>query len=238
MDRPPRTTAPPSKGIGMTIDGYETESVGLPPVVAELALFEDGIVLVNGDDAEAKSITIAAMTNHERARATAEDRTTNIVVVGDLQDHHVTERALELAVHRLVLATCGERILSRAIRGVIAAFPEDRRWSIDGPIGSALIALITPELVPTHDRPPVVAAQVLVIGPGIRGLIWSDQLDHLESRIPQGSRFGNQTMASAYAKLVDAGRISEEVASERSFCAAKVPQELPVVEPSSTSDPR
>jgi twitching motility protein PilT len=198
------------------MDGYEsTEAIGLPPVVADLATFPTGFIVVHGPDFEATSITLAAMISQEEARAAAEHRPMRIVLVGDLRDHRVTERALELAASKLVLASFDEADAARAIRGTIEAFPPDRWYELEIQIGSTLSALIGPELVPATDGRSVVAAQILVIYPPLRSLISWNKLDSLNARIPLGSRFGNQTRASAYAKLANAGRITKESAAAR-----------------------
>jgi twitching motility protein PilT len=75
---------------------------------------------------------------------------------------------------------------------------------------------VTQQLVPTRDgRGRAVAAEVLVATPAVRNLIREGKTHQVYSAMQAGGKYGMVTMDQSLATLVNAGKISFEVAVER-----------------------
>jgi twitching motility protein PilT len=87
----------------------------------------------------------------------------------------------------------------------------------------ALQGIVTQQLLPTADGSGRVAAcEVLVPTPAVRNLIREGKTHQIYSVLQTGSAQGMQTMDAALVQLVRSGRISQQLAEERS----SAPEEL------------
>jgi twitching motility protein PilT len=76
---------------------------------------------------------------------------------------------------------------------------------------------MTQQLIPTADGASrVVACEVLVPTPAVRNLIREGKTHQIPSAMQTGSSVGMQTMDTALATLVRAGKITQRVAEQRS----------------------
>jgi twitching motility protein PilT len=82
---------------------------------------------------------------------------------------------------------------------------------------------MTQQLIPTADGSARVAAsEVLVPTPAVRNLIREGKTHQIPSAMQTGSNVGMQTMDTALAQLVRAGKITQRMAEQRS----STPEEL------------
>ena len=87
----------------------------------------------------------------------------------------------------------------------------------------ALQGIMTQQLLPTADGSSrVVGCEVLVPTPAVRNLIREGKTHQILSAMQTGAGVGMQTMDSALAQLVRAGKITRRLAEERS----STPEEL------------
>jgi twitching motility protein PilT len=215
------------------------EALGMPSVVRDLATLPRGIVLVTGPTGSGKSTTLAAVLDHINStredhiltiedpieflhqhkrclvnqRELGSDATSfseglraalredpDVILVGEMRDLETISTALTAAeTGHLVLATLHTQDAPQTVDRIIDVFPPHQQQ---------------------HVR--VTAVEILVPTPAVRNLIREGKTHQIYSSIQTGAEHGMQTMDSALAELVRAGRITRDVAQRR----ASVPAEL------------
>ncbi len=148
----------------------------------------------------------------------------DVILVGEMRDLETIHTALTAAeTGHLVFATLHTQDAPQTIDRVIDVFPAAQQQQIRVQLSVALQGIVTQQLLPTADGSGRVAAcEVLVPTPAIRNLIREGKTHQIYSALQTGAQSGMQTMDSALAALVRAGRISAKLAEERST----TPQEL------------
>jgi twitching motility protein PilT len=100
---------------------------------------------------------------------------------------------------------------------VIDVFPSHQQQQVRVMLSVALQGIMTQQLLPTADGSArVVACEVLVPTPAVRNLIREGKTHQILSTMQTGSNVGMQTMDSALAQLVRAGKITQRLAEARS----------------------
>jgi twitching motility protein PilT len=148
----------------------------------------------------------------------------DVILVGEMRDMETIGTAVTAAeTGHLVFATLHTQDAPQTIDRIIDVFPGAQQAQIRTQLAVALQGIMTQQLVPTADGSGRVAAcEVLVPTPAVRNLIREGKTHQIYSVIQTGSSFGMQTMDSALAALVRAGRITRSMAESR----AAVPTEL------------
>jgi twitching motility protein PilT len=84
-------------------------------------------------------------------------------------------------------------------------------------LATTLQGIVTQQLLQTADgRSRAVACEVLICTPAVRNLIREGKVHQIYSIMQAGGRFGMQTMDQSLANLVKEGKISQQLAYERS----------------------
>src|ERR671937_479855 len=213
---------------------FEIKSVdelGLPAVVADLARFQRGFVVVTGPTGSGKSTTLAAMVdivNRERAGhiMTVEDpieflhRHKGCVVnqreVG--ADTHGFAQALKHVLRQDpdVILVGEMRDLETIGTAITAASPPHQQQQVRVQLSTTLQGVVTQQLIPAVDgQGRVAAVEVLVCTPAVRNLIREGKTHQIYSSMQAGGRYGMQTMDMSLSQHIKAGRISQQVAFER-----------------------
>lgn len=142
----------------------------------------------------------------------------DILLVGELRDLETTALAITAAeTGHLVFATLHTNSAAKTIDRLIDIFPADRQSQVRTMVSESLEAVIAQTLLPTADGKGRVAALEILIGvPALRNLIREDKTTQIASVMQVGAHHGMQTLDQALKELVVSGKITRELAAERS----------------------
>ena len=142
----------------------------------------------------------------------------DVILVGEMRDLETISTALTAAeTGHLVFATLHTQSAPQTIDRIIDVFPAHQQDQVRTQLSVALEGVMTQQLIPTADGSSrVVAAEVLVPTPAVRNLIREGKTHQIPSAMQTGSNVGMQTMDTALATLVRAGKITQRVAEQRS----------------------
>jgi twitching motility protein PilT len=141
-----------------------------------------------------------------------------VILVGEMRDLETISTALTAAeTGHLVFGTLHTQDAPQTIDRIIDVFPPEQQAQIRVQLSVTLQGVITQQLIPTSDGAGrCVACEVLVPTAAVRNLIREGKIHQIPSIIQTGSAQGMQSMDSALATLVRAGRITQDVAEGRS----------------------
>jgi twitching motility protein PilT len=142
----------------------------------------------------------------------------DVILVGEMRDLETISTALTAAeTGHLVFATLHTQSAPQTIDRIIDVFPAHQQDQVRVQLSVALEGVMTQQLIPTADGSSrVVASEVLVPTPAVRNLIREGKTHQIPSAMQTGSSVGMQTMDTALATLVRAGKITQRVAEQRS----------------------
>jgi twitching motility protein PilT len=148
----------------------------------------------------------------------------DVILVGEMRDLETISTALTAAeTGHLVFATLHTQDTAQTIDRIIDVFPPSQQGQVRVQLSVALQGIMTQQLLPTADGSGrVVACEVLVPTPAVRNLIREGKTHQIYSVLQTGSAQGMQTMDAALVQLVRSGRITQQLAEERS----SAPEEL------------
>src|SRR3990170_114578 len=203
-----------SLGAAFRLIPYEIKSLddlALPSVVADLARYPRGFVVVTGPTGSGKSTTLAAMVDIVNRERQAH------IMVGEMRDLETISTAITAAeTGHLVFATLHTQDAPQTIDRIIDVFPPHQQQQVRVQLATTLQGGVTQQLLQTADgHGPAVAVEVLVCTPAVRNLIREGKVHQIYSIMQAGGRFGMQTMDQALANLVKSGKISQQLAYER-----------------------
>ena len=140
-----------------------------------------------------------------------------MILVGEMRDLETISTALTAAeTGHLVFATLHTQSAPQTIDRIIDVFPTAQQSQVRMQLSVALQGIMTQQLLPTADGSSrVVGCEVLVPTPAVRNLIREGKTHQIPSAMQTGSNVGMQTMDSALAQLVRAGKITRRLAEER-----------------------
>ncbi|HEX2241536.1 MAG TPA: ATPase, T2SS/T4P/T4SS family, partial [Actinomycetota bacterium] len=120
----------------------------------------------------------------------------------------------------LVFATLHTQDAPQSVDRVIDVFPPTQQQQIRIQLAGTLAGVCSQQLLPTTDgKGRVVAAEVLVVTPAVRNLIREGKTHQIYTSMQSGGKFGMQVMDQHLAELVKRGKVSYEIALERSHHA-------------------
>jgi twitching motility protein PilT len=148
----------------------------------------------------------------------------DVILVGEMRDLETIKTALTAAeTGHLVFATLHTQDAPQTIDRIIDVFPAEQQVQVRTQLAVSLQGVVTQQLLPTSDGSARVAAcEVLVSTPAVRNLIREGKTHQVYSVMQTGSSSGMQTMDSALATLVRAGKVSRSVAE----AASSTPEEF------------
>ena len=116
-----------------------------------------------------------------------------------------------------MFATLHTQDAPQTIDRIIDVFPPHQQQQVRVQLATTLQGVVTQQLLQTADgRSRAVACEVLICTPAVRNLIREGKVHQIYSIMQAGGRFGMQTMDQALANLVKEGKISQQLAYERS----------------------
>jgi twitching motility protein PilT len=141
----------------------------------------------------------------------------DVILVGEMRDLETISTALTAAeTGHLVFATLHTQDAPQTIDRIIDVFPPGQQGQVRMMLSVALQGILTQQLLPTADGAGrTVAVEVLVPTPAVRNLIREQKTHQVYSAMQTGGAHGMQTMDSALADLVRAGKITRELATQR-----------------------
>jgi twitching motility protein PilT len=157
----------------------------------------------------------------------------DVILVGEMRDLETIGTAITAAeTGHLVFATLHTQDTPQTIDRIIDVFPSDQQGQIRAQLAVALQGIMTQTLLPTADGSGrCVAAEVLLPTPAVRNLIRESKSYQIYSVLQTGGAHGMQTMDSALAQLVRAGKITRQLAEARAHSADELRRLLGVSSP-------
>jgi twitching motility protein PilT len=148
----------------------------------------------------------------------------DVILVGEMRDLETIGTAITAAeTGHLVFATLHTQDTPQTIDRIIDVFPPEQQGQVRAQLSVALQGIMTQTLLPTADGAGrCVAAEVLVPTPAVRNLIREAKSHQIYSVLQTGASHGMQTMDSALAQLVRAGKVNRQLAESR----AHAPEEF------------
>lgn len=142
----------------------------------------------------------------------------DVILVGEMRDLETISAALTAAeTGHLVFATLHTQDAPQSVDRVIDVFPPHQQQQIRIQLAGTLAGVVSQQLLPTVDgRGRVVACEVLVVTPAVRNLIREGKTHQIYTSMQAGGKFGMQVMDQHLAELVKKGKITYEMALERS----------------------
>jgi twitching motility protein PilT len=141
----------------------------------------------------------------------------DVILVGEMRDLETIHTALTAAeTGHLVFATLHTQDAPQSVDRIIDVFPAHQQQQVRVQLSTALMGVVTQQLVPTKGgKGRVVAAEVMVATPAVRNLIREGKTHQIYSSMQAGGKYGMRTMDQSLAELVKTGVIELEVALER-----------------------
>ncbi len=138
----------------------------------------------------------------------------DIILVGELRDLDTISMAITAAeTGHLVLATLHTRGAAQTIDRMIDVFPPHQQEQIRTQLADVLEMIVSQVLVPSHDgKTRHLASEIMRITPAIKHLIREKKAFQIKNEIETGKLEGMHTLDNSLQELVNAGKISLELA--------------------------
>ncbi|HXJ62657.1 MAG TPA: ATPase, T2SS/T4P/T4SS family [Actinomycetota bacterium] len=141
-----------------------------------------------------------------------------MILVGEMRDLETIQTAITAAeTGHLVFATLHTQDAPQTIDRIIDVFPPHQQQQVRVQLSTTLQGVVTQQLLQTADgRGRAVASEVLIVTSAVRNLIREGKVHQIYSAMQAGGRYGMRTMDASLAELVRAGRVTPQLAMERS----------------------
>ena len=148
----------------------------------------------------------------------------DVIMVGEMRDIETMQLALTLAeTGHLILGTLHTQDTTHAINRIVDIFPPAHQQQIYTQLSMVLVGILSQALLRTVDQTRrVLACELLRVNNAVGNLIRERQLQQIYSVIQTSKAEGMITMNDSLKQLVAEGKITPDVAMERS----PRPQEL------------
>lgn len=143
----------------------------------------------------------------------------DVVLIGEMRDLETIEAALTIAeTGHLTFATLHTNSCVQTINRIIDVFPPHQQSQVRAQLSFVLEGVVCQTLVPLKSgKGRALAMEVMTPNDAIRNLIREDKLHQVYSQMQVGQgTHGMQTFNQSLADLVMGGKISREMALERS----------------------
>jgi twitching motility protein PilT len=151
----------------------------------------------------------------------------DVILLGEMRDLESMEISLSLAeTGHLVFATLHTNDAAQALDRIIDVFPAERRDQIQIMLAGALQGVISQRLLPAIGGGRVAGYEVLIANEAIRNLIRVGKSRQIRNVMSTGGAQGMQTIETDLARLVAAGLISMETATESSQYPREIQAQL------------
>jgi twitching motility protein PilT len=136
----------------------------------------------------------------------------DVILVGELRDLDTIEAGIRAAeTGHLVFGTLHTTGASGTINRIVDAFPTNQQEQIRTQLSTALMAVLSQQLLKRNDKKGMVAAyEFMVVTPAIANLIRDNKTFRIDSAIQTGKKFGMQLLDDHLWGLFERGIISAE----------------------------
>ncbi len=138
----------------------------------------------------------------------------DVILVGEMRDLETIAMAMTAAeTGHLVLGTLHTRGAAQTVDRIVDIFPPHQQEQIRIQLAESLEMVISQVLLPSADgKRRLLASEVMVCTTAIRQLIRGKKTHQLPTEIETGGQHGMQTLEKSLKNLVNAGKISADVA--------------------------
>jgi twitching motility protein PilT len=144
----------------------------------------------------------------------------DIIIIGEMRDLETIEMAITAAeTGHLVIATMHTRDITSTLNRLLDVFPPGQQNQIRAMLAGSLRGIVCQRLIPSVDDEVVLACELLVNTNAVANIIRDAKETGLESAMQSGKKLGMLTMNDSVQALLDAGKITSEVAAENMFNA-------------------
>ncbi len=142
----------------------------------------------------------------------------DVILVGEMRDLETIQTAITAAeTGHLVFATLHTQDAPQTIDRIIDVFPPHQQQQVRVQLSTTLQGVVTQQLLQTADGAGrAVASEVLIATSAVRNLIREGKVHQIYSVMQAGGRMGMRTMDASLAELVRLGKITQQLAMERS----------------------
>lgn len=143
----------------------------------------------------------------------------DVVLIGEMRDLETIEAALTIAeTGHLTFATLHTNSCVQTINRIIDVFPPHQQSQVRAQLSFVLEGVMCQSLLPLKSgRGRALAVEIMIPNDAIRNLIREDKLHQIYSQMQIGQgHHGMQTFNQSLADLVATGKITRELALERS----------------------
>mgnify|MGYP000011053843 CR=1 FL=1 len=137
----------------------------------------------------------------------------DVILIGEMRDLNTIETALTAAeTGHLVFATLHTNSAAESIDRMVDVFPEGRQRQIRLQLSTALMAVLSQQLLPKKNGGRVCACELMIVTPAIRNLIREGKTPQIASALSTSASEGSITMDNALLQLYRARTITADVA--------------------------
>lgn len=139
----------------------------------------------------------------------------DVIVIGEMRDLTTIEMAVTAAeTGHLVIATMHTRDAKSTLNRILDVFPPSQQSQIRAMTSGSLRGIICQRQLPGADGTTALACEMLINTNAVANIIRDGKETGLEDAMQSGKRFGMQTMNDSVKGLLEAGKITPEVAAE------------------------
>ncbi|KAA3618026.1 MAG: type IV pilus twitching motility protein PilT [Calditrichaeota bacterium] len=141
----------------------------------------------------------------------------DVILVGEMRDLETISLALTAAeTGHLVFATLHTMSAAETVNRIVDVFPPEQQGQIRSMFANAIMGIVAQRLLPTADGNGRCAIhEIMVATSAIRNLIREDKSHQIYTAIQTGGAAGMQTIDSALIKLLQEGKITQEIAQHQ-----------------------
>ncbi|MCA9208068.1 MAG: Flp pilus assembly complex ATPase component TadA, partial [Planctomycetales bacterium] len=126
----------------------------------------------------------------------------DVILVGEMRDLDTIEAAITAAeTGHVVFGTLHTTGAEGTVNRIIDVFPTTQQEQIRVQLSTAIIGVLSQQLIPRIGGGRVAAYEIMVVTPGIANLIRENKTFRINSAIQTGAKFGMQLMDDALFKL-------------------------------------
>lgn len=137
----------------------------------------------------------------------------DVIQIGEIRDEETMMHAMAYSqTGHLCMSTLHANNTVQAIERLLHFFPEERREQIRLELSFNLKAILSQRLLPAVDGGVVPAFEILLATPLVKDLLQRDEIASISDALVQGEERGMRAFDRSLLELVNAGRITEQVA--------------------------
>lgn len=155
----------------------------------------------------------------------------DIILVGEMRDLETIHSAIEAAeTGHIVFGTLHTNSAAATVNRIIDVFAKDQQDQIRTQLASALIGVLSQNLMPKIGGGLVAAYEMMVVTPAIQNLIRENKVYRIESTIQTGSKEGMFLLDDSLFRLWRTGLVEKEEALLKSQKPGELANRMAIAE--------